>query len=400
MIRATYTVGRAVVVAASSYLGVLTVAAVLARHRKTFGSSARRTRFVVLIPAHNEELLLPSTLASIAAVDYPANLVDVHVVADNCTDRTAALAREAGATVHERMDLARPGKGPALSWLLADLRRRDALGDAVVFLDADTTPDPRFFDMVEHCLDRGAVVVQGHYAVRDPDSGTLVAFRAAAMAARTFLRPLGRMAIGGSAGLHGNGMVFRPDVLAERAWSDHLTEDVELHLDLLLDGTRVTFAPDARVDAEMPTTLEASRTQHERWERGRLEIARRYVPRLLRQIAVDGPAGRVAAADAVFDQLVPPFSVLAAGTAVWGALTTTRALVVPGIAPRRELAVVGAVVAVQGAHVLAALRLVGAPASVYRALLAAPQLVVWKLTLWLRVLVRPSGVAWTRTRRN
>jgi cellulose synthase/poly-beta-1,6-N-acetylglucosamine synthase-like glycosyltransferase len=219
------------------------------------------------------------------------------------------------------------------------------------------------------------------------------------MAARTFLRPLGRTTIGGSAGLHGNGMAFRPSVLERRGWSDHLTEDVELHLDLLLDGILVAFAPTARLAAEMPTTLESARTQHERWERGRLQVARDYVPRLFRRVIDRGSTGRVAAADALLDQLVPPLSVLVAGTASWGGLTVLSTL----LAPRRgwhRLGLVGAVVAVQGAHVLSALRMVGAPAAVYRSLLGAPRFVVWKLALWCRVLVRPTGVAWIRTSRN
>ena len=123
--------------------------------------------------------------------------------------------------------------------------------------------------------------MQGQYRVRDPGASTAAALRSAALALRHHLRPLGRTALGGSCGLFGNGMAFRAEVLRARAWTDHLTEDIELQMELLLEGVLVAYAPDAVVEAEMPTTLEGARTQNERWERGRIELARRYVPRLV-----------------------------------------------------------------------------------------------------------------------
>ena len=314
MLRAAVAITRSTLLAITAYLGILTVAA--ARAAKSAPTSSPPTpprhRFVVMIPAHNEERLIGSTLASLAELDYPAGWVQTHVVTDNSTDGTASIVRATAAELHERDDPDHAGKGPALHWLTARLRERGQLADAVVFIDADTIVDSAFLTVVDRHLTSGAGVVQAHYAVRDVDSTPIVAFRAAAMSARTYLRPLGRTAIGGSAGLHGNGMVFRTDVIEGQRWSDHLTEDVELHLDLLLDGTRVAFAPDARIEAEMPDSLEAARTQHERWERGRLELAARYVPRLVRRTITGGPAGRVAYADAAMDQIVPPLSVVAA----------------------------------------------------------------------------------------
>src|SRR5262249_20165534 len=156
---------------------------------------------------------------------------------------------------------------------------------------------------------------QSYYAVRDAEQSATTAFRAAALAVRHYLRPLGRTALGGSAGLHGNGMVFRRHVLLQHGWSNHLTEDIELQLELLLQGTRVAFARDAVVEAEMPATLEASRSQPERWERGRLEMTRRFLPALVRN-AVTG-RDRIACLDAAVDQLLPPFSVTVAATGAW-----------------------------------------------------------------------------------
>jgi cellulose synthase/poly-beta-1,6-N-acetylglucosamine synthase-like glycosyltransferase len=397
---------RAVVALPPAYLGLLTVASRRELRRRVATRSVRDTsdpvhRFAILVPAHDEEQLIASTVHSLAALDYPVEQFSVHVVADNCTDRTVELARAAGADVHERSDLDDPGKGPALQWLMARLWSRGDDPDAVMFLDADTTIDPGFLRAVDRHLRSGADVVQGHYSVRGVDEAATVAFRAAALAARTFLRPLGRVAIGGSAGLHGNGMVFRRGVMERHQWSNHLTEDVELSLDLLLDGVKVAFADDARIAAEMPTTLAASRTQHERWERGRLQTARAYVPAMARRSVTGGPAGRVAYADALLDQLVPPFSIVVASTSLWTAVATIGVLLKPqSRRRRRSAAAAAAAMATQAWFVYSALRMTNAPRSVYRSLLGAPRQVAWKVGLWLRVVRRPDDVSWTRTARN
>ena len=383
------------------YLSVVTVAAAWRSRRAAAPAVGEPShRFAVLVPAYNEEQVIGSMLASLHAVDYPKDLFSVHVVADNCTDGTAAVVRGSGFELHERNLPNRPGKGPGLQWLIGELRANAVPYDALVFIDADTEVDPGFFRAMDRQLASGAKVVQGHYAVRDDGDSPVVAFRSAAMAARTFLRPLGREAIGGSAGLHGNGMMFRSDQVDTLRWSDHLTEDVELHLELLLDGLKVSFAPDARIAAEMPDTVDASRSQHERWERGRLELARRFVPRLVRRVVSGGPSGRIAYADAALDQLVPPLSVLVMGTAGWMLSEAVQTATFGTAANRRRLAWSVVAMLAQCAHVLTALRLVNAPPSTYRALLQAPRMMVWKAGLWARVLVRPAGVTWSRTTRN
>ena len=397
-LRAVWWIGRAGIATAVGYLAVLTVAAWSAPRRQSSPPTTAQHRFLVLIPAHDEERLVGQTLDSLNALDYPRDMFDVHVVADNCTDATADIVRSRGIEVHERTDPSAPGKGPALQWLRARLDERGAPHDAVVFLDADTTARPAFLREVDRRLSEGERVVQGHYAVRDPGQTPVIAFRSAAFAARNYLRPLGRTRIGGTAGLYGNGMVFTTDVLRTRTWSAHLTEDAELQLELLEDDIKVAFEPAAVVEAEMPETTEASRSQHERWERGRVELTRRFVPRLLRRTVVGGPAGRVAYLDAALDQAVPPFSILVAGTTAWASLETL-AVVTRRHRPR-QLIVSLAVAGAQAAFVVSALRMVGAPRSVYRSLAQAPRLVVWKVVLWLRVLVGGERTAWIRTARN
>ena len=382
----------------NGYLAALTLAAFVRRRtmRRAGGEPAPMPpRYAVLIPAHNEAAVIESTVASVFAQRRNGRSVTVHVVADNCSDETAAIARGLGADVHERTDPERPGKGPALGWLARHLWSRGDDVDAVVIMDADTSMADGFFDAMDRALStthRSAW--QAYYAVRAPETSPSVAIRYAALALRHYVRPLGRTALGASSGLYGNGMVFKTDLLRGREFSDHLTEDAEFQIELLLDGELVGFVPDAVVEAEMPSTFAAARTQNERWELGRLQVARTYVPRLLRRSFGAGRTHRLAHIDAALDLLVPPLSVLTA---------TTGLLVVAGVAaggarrpPRLVTATAGSLVL----HVLGGLAIVRAPRSVWTGLLHAPRVVIWKLVLLARVVARPGRVAWRRTPRN
>jgi cellulose synthase/poly-beta-1,6-N-acetylglucosamine synthase-like glycosyltransferase len=293
---------------------LLTLAAFRARRLAPLQTGGPRQRFAILIPAHNEELLLPDLLSSLAAQQYPANLWQVHVVVDNCTDRTALVAQAGGAEPHIRSDPANPGKGPALQWLFEGVCPPGVALDAVVILDADSVVSPNFLQVMSEHLERGEKVIQAYYAVRDPALSWNSGLRQAALSVLHFLRPQGRMTLGASVGLKGNGMVFAIDTLRNYDWSTSVTEDIELHMRLILNGERVTFAPDAQVLGEMPNTLQNSGSQHLRWESGKLEMARQYVPRLLRKSL--GAAGRgqfrnaYLLLDAVFEYWIPPFSTL------------------------------------------------------------------------------------------
>jgi 1,2-diacylglycerol 3-beta-glucosyltransferase len=378
------------------YLTLLTASAWVATARPSAPPPGRATRFAVMIPAHDEEDVIADTLAALSSVDYPRELYAVHVVADHCTDRTVELVRAAGVDVRSNTS-GRRGKGPALQFLLEGvLGEADRDGrpiDAVVIVDADTVVAPGFLAAAAAQMEAGALVVQGQYRVRDSGASTATALRSAALALRHHLRPLGRTALGGSCGLFGNGMVFTTEVLRSRRWSDHLTEDIELQNQLLLDGVLVGYVPDAVVEAAMPTTLEGARTQNERWERGRIELARRFVPRLL-ALARRDPSRRVAAVDEVLDHLVPPLSVLVAATGLT-AVAGTAASTVFGGRRTKGWGLVGALVV----HVASGLVLARAPMAVYRALLHAPSMVLWKLGLWGRMLVRPGREGWARTAR-
>ena len=357
----------------------------------------RRNRFAVCVPAHNEQANIAKTVEALLAQDYPATSFSVHVVADNCTDLTAAKASASGANVLVRTDPELRGKGEALNWLIARVAGDDV--DAVAIVDADTIADRGFLAGLDRAFARGGQVVQGFYAVKDPETSTTVGLRYAAIACRHHLRPLARTRLGGSSGLYGNGMAFRKDVLVGRRWSNHLIEDAEFQMELLLDGHLVVYAPDAVVRAEMPVSLEGATSQNERWELGRLQLLRRYVPLLARRTVRGGALPRRTYVDAVSDHLTPPLSLLAlidSAAVGIGSLPSSG----PSRSPRRRSPPEWRASLVLGLHVLVGLRLVQAPPSVYRSLRSAPRAVLWKLLLLARIARRPTDVTWTRTERN
>ena len=390
------------------YLLLLTAAAAKAPKTTPLSNRKPHHRFLILIPAHNEERLLPSVLENLNHLDYLPSQYEIHVVADNCTDQTATVARQGGAIAHERSDTTRRGKGFALEWLLHRLWEEnilhDTITDAIVILDADTVVSPNFLCVMDARLSNGEQVIQAYYAVRDPARSWAISIRYIALAAIHYLRPLGRTVLGGSVGLKGNGMVFAANVMKKYQWSTHLTEDIEFHMQLVLTGGRVTFAPDAVVEAEMPDTLRSAQTQNARWERGRVEMARRYVPPLWREAwkALGARQGRRAYLlfDAITEHIIPPFSIFTAASV----LCFFVALILPpGSYPllkTTNLLLGSGVLLGQIVYAFASLRLVRAPKKIYSALFYAPIFVLWKIGLYFRVFFKADQREWVRTARN
>ena len=382
----------------SGYLGVLTVAA--GRRRPPPTPMRSNHRFALLVPAHDEAAVIGQTLQAFSNLDYPLDRYEVHVVADNCADATASIVRRAGYEVHDRVAPSDPGKGSALNWLIDIVDGGTHPPDIYVFVDADTRVDPMFLRELDTALGPDVPVAQACYLVDDPGSSNAAALRYAALACRHHMRPLGRTRIGASCGLYGNGMAIARTVMTGRRWSGHLVEDAEFQLDLLLDGYRVAYVPRARIYAEMPASRAGSTTQNQRWELGRIQLVRRFTPLLARRAIRPRGRSRVAFVDALLDNLVPPLSVLVlmqgGAVLVAGVLSVARG----ARSGRLRLAIAGLSAGTLVVHVVLGLRSVGAPAAVYRALLGAPRMILWKAGLWLRVIRSPEEVSWTRTERN
>jgi 1,2-diacylglycerol 3-beta-glucosyltransferase len=372
------------------YLLILGALALLVPARRlSAGPGARR--FAVLVPAHDEEALIGRLVANLNQLDYPRDRYDVCVVADNCTDATASIARGLGARVFERFNTTERAKGFALRWLLRQLESAGESFDAYVVIDADSVVAPNFLSAMDSRLERGAQAVQAYYSVLNAHDSALAGLRYAALAAVHYLRPLGRSALGLSTGLKGNGMCFTGQVLRQFAWNWFtLAEDVEFHLALVEHGVRVEFAAETWVKGDMPVTLGQAASQNARWERGRLQLIRSHLPRLMWHGLRQRSALRL---DAAAEQLIPPLSVpFAVGV---GALALAWLL-----GNLSLIAVAAGCLAGYVVYLLVALILVRAPLRIYLTLGMAPLYIGWKVSLYARALLGARGTAWVRTART
>lgn len=227
--------------------------------------------FAVLIPARDEEAALPAALRAVAGQDYPAHLVRVVVVADNCADRTAAVAREHGAEVVVRDDLGRPGKGYAVAAGLdrvlvpGDTGRRPVNPDIVLMLDADGTLNPGALRELDAAFAAGAEAIQSAVRFGNPDAGP-GAYAAAVGAAVDDAVAAGRGRVGLSVPLRGMGMAFRADVLRRVPWAAFgVAEDAEYAAQLRRAGVRVGYCGGAVVTTAAPDRPADLLRQRVRW---------------------------------------------------------------------------------------------------------------------------------------
>jgi 1,2-diacylglycerol 3-beta-glucosyltransferase len=355
-------------------------------------------RFCALIPAHNEELLIGTILDRLHTVEYPAESYRVVVIADNCSDGTAAAARARGAEVLERTDAVRRGKGYALEWALARLLPDPRRFDAFLILDADSVLSANFLAAMNAALAQGHEAIQGRYDVLNVYEGWRTRLMACALALAHYVKPLGRKRWGLSDGLKGNGMCFSRAALERVAWSgESITEDIEYTLRLVLAGVRVEFAPEAVVRAQMPTTGRQAATQRQRWEGGRYALLKRAFGLLWQGIR----CRRMTVVDRAVELIIPPFGelfalpvVFVAGAALWNRFA-------PGSETARwALWGWSGVLAAELVYLTAGLLIARVPAAVAASLLFAPFYIVWKLGVYAAMIVRRGAGGWNRTERQ
>ena len=382
----------------SGYLALLSAAALA---RRCFAAASQEASgepsatFIVLIPAHNEQLLIERCIASLLNQDYPRDLYRIVVVADNCTDDTSARATSAGAEALDRDEPTATGKGRALRWAMDMLLPQPDPPDGYVIIDADSIADQRFLMELARTLTRGTSVIQADYLALQEDHDARANLRAAAFLLFHRVRFSGRAALGLPCGLVGNGMLLTRDLVETHPW-DAFTgaEDLEYSIDLRLAGIRPAFAPSARVWGPVASAGRGARTQRLRWEGGRWHVIRTRLPKLTNAMIHER---RWSLWDAVLDLSVPPLGLLSSGAAT--GLGVALALRTFRLVPAWATVPWGVAVAALPVHVFLGLLAGDAPASYYRALLAAPQLVAAETLTRLRLLRGVSPTAWERTAR-
>jgi cellulose synthase/poly-beta-1,6-N-acetylglucosamine synthase-like glycosyltransferase len=368
------------------------LATLLSAHPVSRPRSSRRLRFDIIVPAHNEAPVIARTVASLRRLDWPADRFRVLVIADNCTDTTASLARTTGARVIERRDPLNRGKGHALAFAF-DLSLTERRAQAAVVVDADTEVSSNLLDAIAQRLEHGAQAVQVHYGVLNADASWRTRLMAIAHAAFHRVRSRARERLRLSCGIRGNGWCVTHKLLRETGYDAFsLAEDLEYGIDLGLAGHRVHYVDEAEVRGEMVSGADVAATQRQRWEGGRFALLRARVLPLLRN------AWRrrdPVCLDLALDLLVLPLSYVALNIAALGALALLgqRLGWVSGNWQRAAATLALCVVL----YVLRGWRLSGVGARGAFDLARAPLFIVWKS---LVMLTRTHPTEWVRTHRE
>lgn len=365
-------------------LALLTIGGLLPAAGRRPLDAAAKLRIAIVIPAHNEADGIGQCLRTL--IDAGASPRDLIVVADNCTDNTAAAARALGATVLERFNAEERGKGYALHFAFTILMR-EALHDAFVIVDADTDVPPEFLRELHSRFASGANAVQCRYLVRNPEGSMRTRLMNLALMAFNAFRPRGRERWGLSAGILGNGFGLRREVLEAVPYTaSSVVEDLEYHLRLVEAGYRVEFVESTSVFGEMPVKGAGVKTQRARWEGGRVRMIREHVPSLLGRVLT----GRLRLLEPLLELLLLP-------------LAMHMVLVLLSLASPSPwvLAYSGFALAIIGLHLCGAVWRGGGTWRDLGALGAAPFYVLWKLAM-IPALVRTSrsNSAWVRTERG
>lgn len=244
-------------------------------------------RYAVLISARNEEEVIGELIESLHQQDYPKELLDIYVIADNCTDATAQVARTAGAHVYERFDRVRVGKGYAMDWFFHRLKEEGKEGnyDGYFVFDADNIVDPAFVREMNNVFDSGDYAAitcyrnSKNYASNWISAGYSLWFLREAR----FLN-FSRMQMGTGCAISGTGFLVSAKVVQENGgWPFHLlTEDIQFSIDCAVQGRRIGYCDKAVVYDEQPTTFQQSWNQRMRWSKGFYQVAARYIGGLFR----------------------------------------------------------------------------------------------------------------------
>lgn len=370
---------------------VVQVLMALPAYRPREMPGGRRPTVAVVIPAHDETLLIADTLRTIVPQLVTGDRL--LVVADNCADDTARIAAAAGAEVLERSDRERRGKGYALDFGVRHLERNPP--EVVLIIDADCEIDSAAIERLARlCLETGRPV-QGLVLMHSPKgAGLKTRIAEFAWLVKNHVRALGFYRLGLPCQLMGTGMAFPWAVISTAALaSGHIVEDLKLGIDLARAGAPALFCPEARVTSYFPATAEGITGQRTRWEHGHLGVILSAAPRLFLEALRRRDRNLFALA---LDLCVPPLALLMllvlsvfVGSAVFFVATK---LALPLWLAAMSLVMLGL-------SVLLSWGRYGRKVISLASLAYAPFYVLWKIPIYLKFLVRRQA-EWVRSRRD
>ncbi|MES1171691.1 MAG: glycosyltransferase family 2 protein [Bacteroidota bacterium] len=395
LIDAALTVFAVVLAVPSFVLLVECVAALLPARRRggaAVGSATTPPRMNILVPAHDEEALIAETLAGLLQ-GFP-DAAAIVVIADNCGDRTAAIARAQGATVIERHDPERRGKGYALEFGIEHLAKNPP--EVVLIVDADCQVRPGSLQRLAETAASSGRPAQADYLMTPPRDGSAKsAVSALAFLVKNRVRPRGLARLGLPCHLTGTGMAFPWQVLkAAPATGSHLVEDMLMGIQLTEMGFAPLYCVDAEVTSLAPERDEATRGQRRRWEHGHLSMLVRWAPRLILRGLLQR---RLHLLSMGLDLLIPPLALFV--TVLCAAVVLSSGWALLGGSPGPAATCAASLGAVGAAVFLAWFRF-GRHMLKAGQLLSIPVYVLWKIPVYFAWIARGRHGRWERTERG
>lgn len=246
-------------------------------------SDKKKLRLAIITAAHNEEKVIFETVKSIFGNDYPKKLFEVFVVADNCTDKTAEVAKNAGATVWERNDSAHIGKGYAIFTAFKKILSEEKQYDAVVIIDADNITDKNFLKETACSLQGECMAVQGCIKAKNPYSSWVSAAYHITHLCLNTLYQKARHNIDFPVQLNGTGFALKTELIKNLSWDlSCLTEDMEITVKMALSGIYASYNENAVVYDEKPVDFKTSYNQRIRWMQGQSDVLSRFAVPLIK----------------------------------------------------------------------------------------------------------------------
>ena len=268
---------------------------------RKFKPAQNRHKYAIMIAARNEAPVIGNLIHSIRAQDYPAELVDIFVVADNCTDNTAEIARELGAYCYERFDSEHRTKGFALQFLVENIKRDFGIYayEGYIIFDADNLLKQDYMSRMNDAFDAGEKIVTSYRNTKNFDTNWISASYGIHWLRTVRKEHRARSVFHLATRIQGTGFLFAAEII-ENGWPyTSLTEDRAFCADAVANGYKISYNNDAIFYDEQPVDIKIAMRQRIRWAKGHLQAFVETGPQLFSHIFVThGMANRDTPADA------------------------------------------------------------------------------------------------------
>ncbi len=250
--------------------------------KKSISTNKNLNKFAIIVPAHNEEMLIADLCKSLSQLNYHDSLFAIYIIADNCTDRTAEVCGSYPCKVLVRTDEANSGKGQAINWALSQISLDDY--EAILIVDADNYVDSNLLVELNRLINDGEQAIQCCNSVGNRSDSWFTRLLFISRTINNLLYHHAKYKLGLSSYLMGNGICFTSALIKRKGWTAFsIGEDWEYYAQLLEEDVRIAFAVDAKVFHQESKSLHQATSQRLRWSSGKFQISKKLGLRLLQK---------------------------------------------------------------------------------------------------------------------